>query len=194
MPKSVFDLTQDQYEGRVGWAPTNGSFQSFVTAMRLEHGDERTLEWLENMRDNEAVVFSNNSSQVQGIADGEIDFGLVNNYYLLRFLEEDSDFPVEQTFFEQGDIGNLVNVAGVGVLESSDDKQNAVEFVRYLLSPEAQQYFTNNVYEYPVIENVQQNDELESIDHLMEVSPDVALDNLDDLKGTLDLLRQAELL
>ncbi|QJQ94987.1 MULTISPECIES: iron ABC transporter substrate-binding protein [Halomonadaceae] len=194
LPDSAFDLVEEQYEGRVGWAPTNGSFQSFVTAMRVEHGDERTLEWLEGMRDNGAVTFRNNATQVQGIADGEIDFALVNNYYLPRFLANDSDFPVEQAFFSEGDIGNLVNVAGIGVLESSDNKEAAIDFVRFLLSPAAQQYFTGNVYEYPVTRDVIQNPELEDFDRLLDVSPEIDLDDLDDLEGTLNLLRDAELL
>lgn len=193
-PESVFELVDERFEGRVGWAPTNGSFQSFITAMRLEHGDERTLEWLEGMKDNGAVTFRNNSTQVQGIADGEVDFALVNNYYLPRFLASDTDFPVEQAFFTDGDIGNLVNVAGIAVLESSDDREAAVEFVRFLLSPAAQQYFTGNVYEYPVTRDVIQNPVLEDFDRLLEVSPQIDLDDLDDLEGTLRLLRDAGLL
>ncbi|WP_302140399.1 iron ABC transporter substrate-binding protein [Halomonas alkalicola] len=193
-PESVFDLVDERYEGRVGWAPTNGSFQSFVTAMRVEHGDERTLEWLEGMKDNGAVTFSNNTTQVQGIADGEVDFALVNNYYLPRFVASDADFPVEQAFFADGDIGNLVNVAGIAVLESSSNQEAAEEFVRFLLSPAAQQYFTGNVYEYPVTRDVIQNPVLEDFDRLLEVSPQIDLDDLEDLEGTLRLLRDAGLL
>nr|WP_163501711.1 iron ABC transporter substrate-binding protein [Halomonas socia] len=194
LPASIFDLTDERYEGRVGWAPTNGSFQSLITAMRVEHGDERTLEWLEGMRDNGAVVFRNNGTQLQGVADGEVDFGLVNNYYLPRFLATDEDFPVKQTIFSEGDIGNLVNVAGIAVLESSDNQEAAVEFVRFLLSPAAQQYFTGNVYEYPVTRDVIQNPALEDFDRLLELSPQVDLDDLEDLEGTLNLLRDAGLL
>lgn len=194
LPESVFDLTDDRYEGRVGWAPTNGSFQSFITAMRLEHGEERTREWLEGMRDNDSVTFRNNATQVQGIADGEIDFALVNNYYLPRFKASDEEFPVAQAFFAEGDIGNLVNVAGIAVVGSSDNQEEAIEFVRYLLSPAAQQYFTTNVYEYPVTRGVIQNPLLEDSDRLLEVAPEIDLDDLEDLEGTLNLLRDVGLL
>ncbi|MGE6608211.1 iron ABC transporter substrate-binding protein [Halomonas sp. NPDC076908] len=194
LPESIFDLTDEQYEGRVGWAPTNGSFQSFITAMRLEHGDEETREWLEGMRDNGAVTFRNNGTQVEGIAGGEVDFGLVNNYYLPRFKATDSEYPVEQAFFADGDIGNLVNVAGIAVLESSENQEAAVEFIRFLLSPAAQQYFTGSVYEYPVTRNVIQNPILEDFDRLLEVSPQIDLDDLQDLEGTLNLLRDVNLL
>ena len=60
-PASVFDLTDEKYRGRVGWAPTNGSFQAFVTAMRKVHGDERTSEWLRGMIANDVRLFPSNT-------------------------------------------------------------------------------------------------------------------------------------
>lgn len=194
LPESVFELTEERFRGRVGWAPTNGSFQSFVTAMRIQHGDDRTLDWLKAMKANDTQVFPNNSTQIQGVADAQIDFGLVNNYYLPRAVENDSDFPVEQAFFRPGDIGNMVNVAGVGIIAGTEMKPQAEAFIRFLLSPQAQQYFTSNVYEYPVIGSVEQNPELESFERLLEVAPTINLDDLDDLEGTLGLMRQAGLL
>ncbi|WP_404414760.1 iron ABC transporter substrate-binding protein [Marinospirillum sp.] len=193
-PESVFDLSNDEYQGRVGWAPTNGSFQSFVTAMRVEYGDERTLEWLEAMKANGAKEFRNNSTQVQGVADGEIDYGLVNNYYLPRFTKTDPDFPADQTFFKAGDIGNLMNVAGVGILKASDNQEAAREFVRFLISPAAQQYFALEVNEYPVIDGVIQNQHTESYSDAVKASPEIDLDQLEDLEGTLQLLRRAGLI
>lgn len=193
-PDSVFDLTNETYEGRVGWAPTNGSFQSFVTAMRHRHGDERTLEWLKAMDENGAKSFRNNSSQVEAVAGGEIDFGLVNNYYLPRYQDNDADYPAAQAFFEEDDIGNLVNVAGIGLIKDAANREDAVEFIRFLLSEEAQTYFTQNVHEYPVREDVPRNDKLESLESLLEVAPDINLDELEDLEGTLQLLRDADLI
>lgn len=194
MPESVFDLTDPVYEGRVGWAPTNGSFQAFVTAMRKTHGEDETRAWLEAMKANGAAAYRNNTALVQAIADGEIDYTITNNYYLLRFLANDPDFPVAQRFFEDGDIGNLVNVAGAGVLGTSDQQDAAVQFIRHLLSAPAQAYFTGTVYEYPVVATVAPDPRLESFDRLLEVSPDVDLDALEDLEGTLALLREVGLL
>jgi len=194
LPASVFDLTDEQYRDRVGWAPNNGSFQSFVTAMRVQHGDDMTLEWLKGMVANGAQAFRNNSTQVQAVADGQIDFGIVNNYYLPRFIENDSDFPVAQEFFAAGDIGNMVNVAGIGIIKGSEQSDKATAFIRFLLSPEIQQYFTATVYEYPVTGSVEQNPELETFERLLEVAPQIKLDDLEDLEGTLRLLRQANLI
>lgn len=191
MPSNVLDLTDARYSGRVGWAPTNGSFQSFVTAMRVVHGETRTQEWVEGMISTNAQVFRNNTATVEGVAAGEADMGIVNNYYLLRFLADDPDYPLEQTFFDDGDVGNLVNVAGVGILASSSNPEGAEQFVRFLLGPEAQQYFTSDVYEYPVTAEVEQNPQLETFERLLQVSPRLNLDELEDLDGTLDLLRRA---
>ena len=189
LPDSVFDLTDSRYSGRVGWAPTNGSFQSFVTAMRVMHGEQTIRRWLEGILANDPQAFRNNTATVEGVAAGEADMGIVNHYYLLRFLDDDPDFPLRQLFFDAGDVGNLVNVAGIGVLNTASNREGAEAFVRFLLDIESQQYFTDEVFEYPITADVVQNPDLESFARLLEVSPTLNLDDLDDLDGTLDLLR-----
>lgn len=194
LPKSVFDLTRPEYRGRVAIPPTNGSFQAFVTAMRVLHGDEKTLAWLNGIKANDPKLFRNNTTAVAGIADGEADFALVNNYYLLRFKATDEKYPAAQTFFADGDVGNLVNVAGIAVLKSSKKQEPAVQLVSYLLSSAAQQYFTSIVNEYAVTPNVISHPELTDTRVVMQAAPRIDLDQLADLKKTLDLLRQAGLL
>ena len=194
LPQSVFDLTRPEYRGRVAIPPTNGSFQAFVTAMRVLHGEQRTLEWLEGIKANAPKNFRNNTTAVAGIADGEADFALVNNYYLPRFIATDKDYPVAQAFFADGDVGNLVNVAGIAVLKSSKRLDAATQFVRFLISPAAQQYFTTVGNEYAVTPNVISNPDLTDTRVVLQVAPKLNLDELADLKGTLDLLRQAGLL
>ncbi|WP_416885245.1 iron ABC transporter substrate-binding protein [Marinospirillum sp.] len=193
-PQSVFDLTDERFRGRVGWAPTNGSFQSFITAMRVQYGDDKTLQWLEGMKANGAKTFRNNTTQLEGIADGDIDYGLVNNYYLPRFTRTDANFPVAQAFFVDGDIGNLMNVAGVAVVKASRNQEAAQQLVRFLISAEAQEYFAHQTNEYPVIEGISQNELVEPYEQALQASPQIDLDQLDDLEGTLRLLRRAGLI
>jgi len=194
LPGSVTELTDEKYRGRVAWAPTNGSFQAFVTALRKVEGEDVAKAWLEGMIANDTKVYRNNTAQVQAVADGEVDFGLVNNYYLPRFIKSDKDFPVAQTSFDAGDIGNLVNIAGVGILASTSNEEGALQFVRYLLSPQAQQFVTSELNEYPVTRSVVQNPSLLDFDQLVEISPEVDLDTIEDLDGTLQLLRDVGLL
>ncbi|TGG95098.1 iron ABC transporter substrate-binding protein [Natronospirillum operosum] len=190
-PESVFDLVNEEYRGRVSVAPTNGSFQAFVTAMRVEHGDDRTLEWLQALRDNDAQVYRNNTTQVIAIAEGEVDYALVNNYYLPRFTGDNPDYPVRQKFFTSGDIGNMVNVAGIALLDASDNQDAAVQFVEYLLTQSAQQYFTSVVNEYSVRSDVISNPDLTDLSEVLASAPVIDLDDLADLDGTLELLREA---
>lgn len=194
LPESVKDLTGEEWNGRVGWAPGNGSFQAFVTAFRVHEGEDAAREWVEGMAANDAQAYSNNVALVQALADGEIDVALTNNYYLGRFTGRDPEFPVSQTFFEDGDIGNLINVAGIGILETSDSKEEAQRFAQFLLTPAVQQYFTSAGNEYPVIEGVIAQSSLASVGTVESASPDVPLDQLSDLEGTLELLRSADLL
>lgn len=194
LPASVFDLTDAKYKGKVGWAPGNASFQSFITAMIQEHGRERTLKWLRAMKANDARAYPKNSAIIEGIAAGEVDLGLPNHYYLLRYLATDADYPVAQTLFEKGDVGNLVNVAGVGVVEGTKHQEAALKLVRFLLGEEAQTYFANDTYEYPVIERVKPKASLPSRETLNEKAPEVSLEGLDDLQGTLELMREAGVL
>ena len=193
-PTSVFDLTDPAYRGRVAWAPTNGSFQAFVTAMRVVHGESATEAWLRGMIANDVQAYRNNTTMVEAIAAGEVDYAITNNYYLLRFLANDPDYPVAQSFFDDGDIGNLVNVAGAGIVDTSRNADAARQFLAFLLAPDAQAYFTNEVFEYPVVPGVEPSEALVRFDELVAASPDVDLDVLEDLEGTLEVLREVGLL
>ena len=193
LPDSILEFTEDEWRGRVGWAPRNGSFQSFVTALRQQLGEATAREWLEGMRGNDAQEYPNNTSIVQAAANGEVDVGFVNHYYLERFLEEyGEDFQARNYYIGNGDPGALVLVAGAGILEASDNKATALEFVEFLLSQPAQQYFTSDVKEYPVAAGVEPEGDLPPIESLDP--PDVDLGRLSDLQGTIDLLREVGVL
>ena len=193
LPPTILDFTNDEWRGRVGWAPRNGSFQSFVTALRLQLGEAAARQWLEGMKDNDAQEYPNNVSIVQAAANGEVDVGFVNHYYLERFLEEyGEDFQARNYYIGNGDPGALVLVAGAGILEASDNKATALEFVDFLLSEPAQQYFTSDVKEYPVTAGVEPEGDLPPIESLDP--PDVDLGSLSDLQGTIDLLREVGVL
>ena len=194
LPQSVFDLTQPIWKDRVGWAPRNASFQAFVTAMRVQVGEERTEEWLRGMKANGAKTYAKNTPIIEALAAGEIDIGLPNHYYLLRFKKGNSNFPVAQTFFKASDPGNLVNVAGIGLLKSSQNQETALRFVEFLLSAKAQQFFVSEVFEYPVIEGVIPNANLVPLSELLQLAPAFNLNEMDDLEGTLKLLRHVEIL
>jgi iron(III) transport system substrate-binding protein len=191
LPASVLDLTEPEWEGRVGIAPTNASFQAFVTGMRLSLGDDATREWLEALRDNGAKTYEKNTPIVEAVASGEIDVGLVNHYYLALVKEEQPDAPIANHLFEAGDAGNLVSVAGAGVLSSSDQGDDAEAFVEFLLSDDAQQFYVDEAEEaeYPLVEGVEPSPGLVPLDEVD--GPDVELTSFgSELEATVEMLRE----
>ena len=196
LPASILDLANPKWAGRVGWAPRNGSFQAFLTAMRASLGNERTLKWLKAMKANGAKVYPKNTPIIEALAAGEIDLGIPNHYYLLRFKAERGEaFPVEQTFFQAGDLGNLFLAAGVGVIKTSSRSSVAHRFIEFLLTEQtAQQYDKERHFEFPTATGVKASPRLPGQDKLGELAPDVDLSALDDLEGTRKLLIEAGLL
>lgn len=194
LPESIFDLTHPKWKGKVGWAPLNASFQAFVTALRAQVGEERAEQWLRDMIANGAKAYPKNTPIIEALSAGEIDLGLPNHYYLFRFKKGNSSYPVEQTYFKENDPGNLVNVAGIGLLKSSENPGTALKFIAYLLSAKAQQYFVGEVFEYPVTEGVIPNAKLLPLDELLKIVPKFNLNEMDDLEGTLNLLRRVDIM
>ena len=189
LPNSILEFADPEWEGRLGWAPTNGSFQAFVTALRLIEGEEAAREWLEGIEANDPREYENNLAILQGVASGEIEAGFVNHYYLFQLQEEEGgDVPANNYYLRNGDPGALVNVAGVGILGTSDNAPEAGELLDFLLSEEAQQYFADETFEYPLVAGIPINEELVPLSEIE--TPNIDLSNLDDLEGTLELLRE----
>jgi iron(III) transport system substrate-binding protein len=142
---------------------------------------------------NEPKEYPKNGPAVLAVATGEIDVAFVNHYYLLRFLAEKGDtFPVRNATMANGDAGNLVNVAGAGVLKTSRRPAGAADLVAFLLDKEAQDHFAKETLEYPARKGV-------ALDPALGASgvPDdggVDLNRLADLEGTLKLLRECRVL
>lgn len=188
LPESIFDFTDPRWKGRIGFPPPNASFQSFVSAMRLSVGDDRTRQWLQDIKKNEPVLLENNIQTEEAIANGEIDAGFVNHYYVYELqAEHGDDFPVANHFLRDGDPGSLVNVAGVGILKTAKHADEAQQLADFLLSPAGQQYFATKTFEYPLVAGVAAPKGLPAIESLQ--GPEVSLGALGGkLESTLKLL------
>jgi iron(III) transport system substrate-binding protein len=191
LPNSIWELTRPQWRGRVAWAPTNGSFQSFVSAMRTLEGEPRTVQWLRAMRANGAKVYRNNTAMVEAIGRGEADIALTNNYYLANFKRTNPNFPVA-AHYTRNDAGSMVNIAGVAIMESSRQKSDVERFIAYLLRPSSQTYFARETNEYPLVKGVAGPANQVPLSQIQ--GPNINLTNLHDLPGTLELLQQAGVL
>ena len=189
LPDDLWGFTEARWRGRVGWAPTNGSFQAMVTALRVGWGEARAEEWLRAMLDNDVQVYPKNTPQVAAAAAGEIDVGLVNHYYLYRFIaEEGEDFGARNAHLRGAGPGAIVLVSGAGILKTAENAENAEAFIRFLLSKVGQQYFAGSTFEYPMVDEVRPSVLLTPLDEIRQ--PGITLADLSDLAGTQALLQK----
>lgn len=190
LPADIYDFIAPEWANRLGWAPTNASFQAMVTAMRHEWGEEKTRTWLEGIQANHPLTFESNTPIVEAVGAGEIDAGFVNHYYLHRFLAEQGEsFPARNYFLPGGGPGSLIMVSGAGILNTSDQVENAQKFIEFLLSAEGQQYFAAETFEYPVNEaGVTLPASLPPLSELDAVAANIPMADLADVQGTQDLL------
>jgi iron(III) transport system substrate-binding protein len=189
LPSSPLELSGPEWKGRVGWGPVTSSLQEYVTALRLAYGDARAREWLEGMVANDAVAYPNNVAIRDAVANGEIDVGLINHYYVAQAIAaEGPDYPVD-VYFPRDGLGSLLLTTSVGVLESSDRKEEAFDFVRSLLARPSQEYFTASSKEYPLAEGVAADPALEV--PLSEIpAPRGDLFDVTELQATIELMQE----
>lgn len=174
LPDSVQDLTAPEYAGRVGLAPTNASFQDFVTVMRGELGDDAAQAWLDGMAAGGPPTYTNNTAIVEAVGRGEVPMGLVNHYYAFVARSDNPDLPVENYYFPDGDYGSTLLVTAASIIEEADQREEAVQLVEYLLDADAQSFFSDETFEYPLADGATPNEALPPFDEISATRVDLA--------------------
>lgn len=188
-PDSVDALLEPAYAGKVAYAPTNASFHAFVTALRIDRGDEAAKTWLERFAANRPQAYESNVLVLDAVDSGRAAIGLINHYYWHQKVAEVGADQVSARlhYLPAGDPGALVNVAGAGVIAGSEQEQAAVAAVRFLLGTRAQQYFADETAEYPIISGVRTTKhDLQPLEQVQGFEVD--LGRLDSLDKTLVML------
>jgi iron(III) transport system substrate-binding protein len=195
LPTSVFELANPKWRGKVGVAPTNGSFQAFVTALRVQHGDERARQFLTGLKANDAQIRENNVQIVSDVNDGKLAVGLVNHYYVFAKAKElgttADKLAARLYFFPAGDTGALVNVSGIGVMKKAATDPDARALADYLLGNDGQTYFAQQTFEYPLVAGVPTAPGLPALTSLQV--PAIDLNDLDTLQATVQMIKDAGL-
>ena len=190
--KDLNSLCDPKYKGKMGWAPTNSSFQTMLTAMRSMWGEDKAMAWVKCMMDNDVAVYPKNTPQVEAAGKAEIDIGLVNHYYLYKFVldaGEGDAFKARNIHLASGGPGSLVMVSPIGIMSTAKNKDNAQQFVDFMLSVVAQNYFVNSTREYPLIEGVKQHPLLTPLADITKAN--ISLSDLADIQGSVKLLQEA---
>ncbi|MEM7112120.1 MAG: iron ABC transporter substrate-binding protein [Chloroflexota bacterium] len=189
LPSDLMGFTEPEWNGLIGWAPTNGSFQAMVTAMRATWGEAQTRDWLAGIQANNPIIYPKNTPVVEAVSNGEVTVGFVNHYYLHRFsTDQGHAFAAQNYFLPSGGPGSLIMVSGVGILKNAQNKDDATRFINFLLSESGQAYFASETFEYPVKAGVETVASLPPLSELDAVAADIDLGSLSDLAGTQALL------
>lgn len=193
LPDDLWGFVEPEWRGRVGWAPTSSSSQAMVTGMRALWGEERTREWLQGLRSNGVRDYANNTTAVAATAAGEVDAAFVNHYYLHQLQAQQQGAVSAANYHPRSEgPGALVMVAGAGVLADAGNREGALDFLAYLLSVEGQEYFAQEIFEYPLAGGVEAAGSLVALSSIRR--PGVSLEELADLEGTQRLMRETGIL
>lgn len=192
IPGDVLELTEPEWAGKVGIVPSNASFQAFVTALRVGEGEEVARAWLEGLVENDSPIYARNGELLEAVNAGAVDLGLINHYYWARSEQDPSTLRAQLKFGDPGSISALVNVTGAGILTGAADSTEAAEFVAFLVSEEAQTYFLEETYEYPLIGGLPGPDGVPAREDLG--GPDIDLSDLASLEETVAMITAAGLL
>jgi iron(III) transport system substrate-binding protein len=143
-------LADPKWKGRLCLRTSSYIYnQSMLATLIKRHGESRTEEIVRGWVANQPILINGDTKILESIAAGQCDVGLTNHYYLARLVAKDAAFPVAPFWANQATTGTHVNVSGAGVTAHAKHRANAVKFVEFLASPEAQQMFAELSFEYP---------------------------------------------
>ncbi|MCG6936531.1 MAG: extracellular solute-binding protein [Proteobacteria bacterium] len=151
--QSVFDLADPRLAGKLGIThSSNESYIAGVTVYMLKAGNDKTRAWLAGMKQNvDGKVFNKHSKIVKAVAAGKKSIGLVNHYYIYRYLDKHPDAPVAIRIPDQGKEGMGVawNVAGAAISRYTKQEEAAERFMDFVTSAKGQALFASANREYP---------------------------------------------
>ncbi|MFP3384715.1 MULTISPECIES: extracellular solute-binding protein [Tritonibacter] len=180
-PATYMDLIKPEYKGMVCHRSSSNVYaQTLLSAIIENHGEEKAREWAAGMVENFArAPQGGDTDQLRGIISGECDVSVANSYYFARALRKDvkglsADIDkIAWVFPSQDAEGAHMNLSGGGVAAHAPNRDNAVKFLEYLASDQAQQYFSGGNDEFPAVPSVEKS---ESVAKLGEfVADDVEL-------------------
>ena len=171
------DLANPQWKGKILMRSSSNVYnQSLVAGMIEEKGEKATSEWIEGLVANFArPPQSTDTGNIEDVAAGLGDITLANTYYLARYEDKPEIFEkIGVIFPNQKDRGTHVNVSGAGLLKNAPDRENAIAFLEYLASPEAQEFFAVQNNEYPVVQGTPLKEVVKSFGEFKDDTTNVA--------------------
>ncbi|EJM16940.1 ABC-type Fe3+ transport system, periplasmic component [Pseudomonas sp. GM18] len=193
LPKSLMDLAAPNWKGRWAASPAGADFQAIVAAVLELKGEAATLDWLKAMKTN-FTAYRGNSAVLKAVNAGQIDSGVIYHYY--SFVDQsktgENSKNTSLNYFKHKDPGAFVSLSGGGVLASSQHKEQAQAFLKWITGKDGQAILkTGNSFEYAVGKSAESNPKLVPLQQLD--APTVDVSKLDSKKA-VELMTQAGLL
>jgi iron(III) transport system substrate-binding protein len=163
-PQTYADLTDDAYEGLVCSRSSTNVYSQTLMAAMIEHlGTEAAQEWAQGLVENFARdPQGGDTDQLRALVSGECDIAISNTYYFARAIRTEVDGLSEEqraniawVFPDQGGNGAHMNLSGGGVAAHAPNRDNAIAFLEYLASDQAQAYFSAGNDEYPTVAGIE---------------------------------------
>jgi iron(III) transport system substrate-binding protein len=193
LPKSLLDLQAPEWKGRWGAPPTKADFQAIVSALLQLKGEQATAQWLAGMKTN-AVLYNDNIATLKAVNAGEVDGGIIYHYYWFRDQSKTKEMSANTAlhYFKNRDPGAFVSLSGGGILASSDKRDQAQQFVRFITGKAGQEVLEKGTsFEYPVASGVPANPALPPLNSLQAPAVDPSTLNA---QQVTDLMTKAGLL
>ncbi len=195
LPGSLLDFANPVWKDKVAIAPTDADFLPIVGAVVSLKGRDAALAWLKGLKAN-AQIFDDDEAVAAAVEGGRVATGIINNYYWDRLaVQQGADKTRSKVYyFSNGDVGAVVNISGVAVLNSAPYPEAAQKFAAYLVSERAQQLLAKGKinFEYPLRPGVAPDPMLKPFDQLRPPALDAT--RLGDDSGVGELLQEAGLL
>ena len=158
LPRSILELADPRWKGKLGLAPTETDFQPVVASVAHTYGSKRALAWLEGLKANAGShLYPSNEDLLAAIDRGAVDLGIVNQYYWYREAEQVGRESMHSAIapFAPSDAGYVESISGAGVLRSSHDRAAAEKFVAFLVSDQGQTIIAHSSsFEYPLVPGI----------------------------------------
>ncbi|GAA4401806.1 extracellular solute-binding protein [Tsukamurella soli] len=197
LPKSIMDLADPAWKGRIEIAPAETDFWPVVSSVLHTYGKAKTIAWLQGLKANAGSNDNvpSNENLAADVSQGNTDLGVVNHYYFYRLRAEVGQNKVNSNFafFAPHDPGFVEDVSGAAILKSSKNQAAAEKFLKFLTSEAGQTVLaTSNSFEYPLAAGIAANPQLPPLNTLAPADFTVAdLGTGEDAKA---LLQQVQLL
>jgi iron(III) transport system substrate-binding protein len=170
-PETYAELADPRFDNQVCIRSSTNVYSQTILAAIIEHeGEEAAREWAKGVSENFARdPQGGDTDQLRGIVSGECDIAMANTYYFARAIRKpvdglsDSIDMIGWVFPDQDGNGAHMNLSGGGVAANAPNRENAVKFLEYLASDQAQQYFSAGNDEYPAVEGVELADSVEQL-------------------------------